>query len=76
MVEHAITIGDRFHTGSRPIAVPGHVLAAGGSAARFVRTAAGVALFDDQGRFVGTIRALADEPRFGPSAKTVLLGRG
>lgn len=76
MAEYALAVRHRMVTGSRPLAVAGRVACEGASrAARFVRTHMGLALFDERGRYVGTVEALLDEPRFGPAAETVFLRR-
>lgn len=43
--------------------------------ARTVRTRRGVALFDEDGRFVGRVDAPAGAPAFGPGARSMLLRR-
>lgn len=69
----AFTDGD---TGQRPVSVAARQalqrVACGG---RLVETRQGYALFDDEGRFVGTIQTPATRSMFGPSGQTMLLNR-
>jgi hypothetical protein len=63
-------------TGQRPGLIPrGRRLSGPPSGARTVRTASGVALFDELGRYVGRVLITSDAATFGPCAETVLLSR-
>jgi hypothetical protein len=72
---HAMALTTSAATGSRP-SVPGRWwFRQALSAARTVRTHDGVTLFDERGRYVGTVVAPPDGPTFGAGARAVLLRR-
>jgi hypothetical protein len=72
---HAMALTTSAVTGSRP-SVPGRWwFRQAVSAARTVRTREGMTLFDERGRYVGTVTAPPEGPRFGAGARAVLLRR-
>lgn len=71
---HPAVISDWMITGARA-AAPRHTSRSSvATSVRAVRTAAGYALFDDRGRYLGRI-ATDQQPTFGRGADTVLLRR-
>ena len=77
MGAHAPVFESVGSTGNRPVSIPCRdvyeCVSAGG---RLVKTRRGYALFDDAGRFVGTVHRPQSSLDFGPAARTVLLSRG
>ncbi len=77
MGAHALAFESVRSTGNRAVSVPCRdvyeCVSAGG---RLVKTRREYALFDDAGRFVGTVHAPHAGLDFGPAARTVLLSRG
>lgn len=72
---HALALTSYAATGARP-AVPLRAwFGRAPTAARTVRTPRGVALFDEDGRYVGFVTAVTDDTLFGRGAETVLLSR-
>lgn len=72
---HAMALAPAAATGSRP-SVPGRWwFRQALSAARTIRTSDGITLFDDRGRYVGTVASPRKEPTFGVGAGAVLLRR-
>jgi hypothetical protein len=62
-------------TGARAVAPPRRSRSDRPSGARAVRTGGGFALFDELGRYVGTVVAAGQRLAFGPDADNVLLRR-
>jgi len=73
---HAAAITHWAITGQRPGLVSrGRRMSCPPCGARSVRTASGVALFDEEGRYVGKVLAVSPGATFGPCCETVLLRR-
>ncbi len=72
----AIALPNSMTTGARSVSVS--VRTGAGSkptGARFVRTERGLALFDERGRYVGTVESPIGSPTFGADGATVLVRR-
>jgi hypothetical protein len=75
MVTPALAIQHMFATGSRSSLAVARNAPRMSGAARFVRTRRGLALFDEQGRSIGTVDFPQGEPKFGTAEETLLLQR-
>ena len=62
-------------TGKRATLTTVHQRSGTATAARYIRTSRGIALFDEGGCFVGVVEAPTGVPDFGPAGDTVLLNR-
>lgn len=74
-MSHAAAILSWTATGARAVSPPRRNRAAATSGARAVRTGGGFALFDELGRYVGTVVSFGQRLAFGPDADNVLLRR-
>ena len=62
-------------TGRRAMLATVHQRSGQPTAARYIRTSRGIALFDEGGHFVGLVESPSGIPGFGPAGDTVLLNR-
>jgi hypothetical protein len=76
VIANAPAFANIASTGMRPVSAQCRLalarVAAGG---RLVRTSRGYTLFDENGRYLGTVLSSDPSPEFGPVGKTVLLKR-
>ncbi len=76
MIANAPAVAHIASTGMRPVSARCRLaLACVSSAGRLVRTPRGYTLFDENGRYLGTVQSSDSHPEFGPVGKTVLLRR-
>ncbi len=76
MIANAPAFAHIASTGMRPVSVQCRLaLACVSSGGRLVRTPSGYTLFDENGRYLGTVLSSDPYPEFGPVGKTVLLKR-
>ena len=76
VVNQALAINEMLTTGSRSAQAAARNAERTAGAGRFVRTRKGLALFDENGRFIGVVKdPRASAPRFGRAAETMLLRR-
>ena len=74
MIVNALAFAHTPSTGRRPVSARCRLtLACVSSGGRLVRTPRGYTLFDENGRYLGTIQSSDPYPEFGPAGKTVLL---
>lgn len=63
-------------TGRRATLAAVHQRSGRPTAARYIQTSRGIALFDESGSFVGLVESPTGIPDFGPAGDTVLVRRG